>query len=266
MPPLVFVLLWTFNNLVTKLSAGSVDPRVMGFGRFAVAVLVLTPFVLRPAWRMRWTIRPHLPKLALLGLLGMAIAQGTPYFAARTLSATTIGLITAFIPLLTLLMSGLLLAERPRPLTLLGALISLTGIGLLFGRGDITLLARQGIGEGEVVGLLGCLSYATYSVLLKRWSLPIPTWPSIYLQLSFAALFMLPAALLAPMAALSLNGVAFILYAGVMASAIGPALWMRGIGFIGPSRMTNFTNLVPVLTAAAAVALLGEPAASVPRL
>lgn len=258
-PPLIFVLLWTINNLVTKLSAGAIDPRVMGFGRFVVALVVMSPFVLLPAWRMRWALRPHLPRLALLGLLGMSVAQGLPYFAAGSVSATTIGLIAAFIPLLTLLLSSFLLGEQPRAATLLGGLLSLAGIGVLFGRGDITALARQGIGGGEALLLAACLSYAAYSVLLKRWSLPIPTWPSLYVQVCFAALFSLPVAALAWPVSLSPSGVAFILYAGVMASVIASALWMLGIGHIGPSRMTNFSNLVPVLTAAAAVAFLGEP-------
>lgn len=258
-PPLVFVLLWACNNLATKLSAGTVDPRLMGFGRCAVALLVLAPFVLRPAWRLRRSIRPHLPRLAILGLLGITVAQGAPYVAARTVSATTIGLLAAFVPLLTLVLSALLLGERPRMLTILGALLSLAGIALLFGGGDVTVLARQGIGPGEALMLLSCLSYAAYGVLLKRWSLPVPTWPSVYLQMTFAALFYLPFLLAAPVQVPSAAGLGLILYAGVMASAIASALWMYGIAAIGPSRMTNFTNLVPPLTVAAAVAFLGEP-------
>lgn len=259
LPPLIFVLLWTGNNLVTKLSAGVVDPLIMGFARFGVALVVLAPFTLREVWSQRSLIRRHLPQLAGLGLLGMAIGQGLIYFAARTVPATTIGILIAFVPLLTLALSGILLRERPRAITVAGMLISLTGVAFLLGKGDLSVLAKQGIGSGEGLMLLAALAYATYSVLLKRWSLPIPIWPSLFVQICFATLFLLPLYLMAPPSQATASGAVIVLYAGILGSVVAPFLWMRGIGFIGPSRMASFSNLVPILTAAAAVAVLGEP-------
>ncbi|MDB5414696.1 MAG: EamA family transporter [Rubritepida sp.] len=259
LPPLIVVLLWTGNNLVTKLSAGSVDPRVMGFGRFAIALLVLAPLAYRQGWAYRAVIRRNLPKLAFLGFLGMGLAQGIPYFAARTVTATTIGILVAFIPLVTLALSGVLLREKPRWTTVIGGIVSLVGVGFLLGHGDISTLASQGIGIGEGLMLTSVLAYAAYGVFLKFWSLPIPIWPSLFVQSCFAALMLLPAYLATPPLEITTGGIAIVLYAGVVASAMAPFLWMRGIATIGPSRMASFSNLVPVLTAAAAVAFLGEP-------
>jgi drug/metabolite transporter (DMT)-like permease len=256
--PLMFILLWTGNNLVTKLSAGAVSPGMMGFARWGGALVVLAPFVARATWSHRRAIQPHLPKLAFLGFLGLGVGQGLIYYAAKTVPATTIGIFVSFVPLLTIGLGIVLLREWPTPVTILGSLLSLTGVAYILGRGNPVILLRQGIGAGEGVLLLAYLAYATYSVLLKKWALPIPRWPALFVQICFATLFLFPVYLITPSEPVTASGAVIISYAAVLASVIAPYLWMHGIGLIGPARMASFANLVPILTALAAVAFLGE--------
>ncbi|MEG2040940.1 MAG: EamA family transporter, partial [Hafnia sp.] len=69
--PLFAVLIWSMNAIVSKVSAGAIDPAAISFYRWVLALLVLTPFVLPGVVRNRKAIRPHLGKLLILGLLGM---------------------------------------------------------------------------------------------------------------------------------------------------------------------------------------------------
>lgn len=256
--PIVTVTIWSGNVVVTKLAATEVHPSVIAFERWALALLLLTPFLIRSVWRLRRQILPHLPKLAVLGLLGMAAYQGLAYFAAETTSATKMGFVVSLVPLLTMALSSLLLAEAPTPGMVGGGALSLFGMALLLGQGDPLAPFSGGLVPGDGMMLIACVAYSGYSVLLRRWPMPLPAWPSLYLQIAFAALFLLPGWLLAPAAPHSMTAIGMILYAGIPTSILAPFLWMEAIRLLGPSRTSLFINLSPVMTAAIAVAVLGE--------
>jgi drug/metabolite transporter (DMT)-like permease len=111
---------------------------------------------------------------------------------------------------------------------------------------------------------LAALIYALYGVLLKRWSLPVAGWQSTYMQAICALTMMFPAFLAtpAPMRALNAETLPLIAYAGGLASVVLPFLWIRGVNILGRNRCAIFMNLLPVLTAAGAITLLGEPVRS----
>src|SRR5690606_40971651 len=77
--PLSAVLIWAENMVVTKLAASVIEPAVIGFYRWVLAALVLTPFILPGVWQARRTIAPNLGKLAVLGALGTAMSPGLMY-------------------------------------------------------------------------------------------------------------------------------------------------------------------------------------------
>ena len=63
------MLLWAGNVVVSKLAAASIGPTAITFYRLVLVLLVMTPFVARPLWRNRVTIRSHWWQLALCGLI-----------------------------------------------------------------------------------------------------------------------------------------------------------------------------------------------------
>ncbi|MEN0108942.1 MAG: EamA family transporter, partial [Pseudomonas sp.] len=69
--PLVTVLIWSGNTLVTKLSSGRIAPASITFYRWALAFALLSLFMLPSAWRARHQLRALLPQLCTLGVLGM---------------------------------------------------------------------------------------------------------------------------------------------------------------------------------------------------
>ena len=190
--PLLAALIWSVNMIVTKMAAGLISPAVIGFYRWTLAGVLLTPFALPGLWRQRRLVWPYLPKFAVLGGLGMALYQGLAYVAAGSTTATNMGIITAMIPLLTIAVGALVLRERPSALALLGGLLSLAGLALLIGEGDPTRLLSVGANHGDVLMGVAALAYALYGVLLRRWGLPVGPWVSLYVQVAFGVLFQLP--------------------------------------------------------------------------
>jgi drug/metabolite transporter (DMT)-like permease len=256
--PILATLIWAASTVVNRLSVGVIDPAAISFYRWLVALLVLSPVVLPRVWRLRRTLRPYLPKLLLLGLLGMSLYQSLAYFAAHTVSATSMGLILATLPLLTVLLAFPVLNARPTPTLLVGAAVSFAGLAWLLAAGDLRSLWQHGVGQGEWMMLLASLSYALYCVLVKRWQIPLPTWESLYVQIVFGTLLLIPPFLLAPSVALTARNIPLVLFAGLFASALAPGLWMRGLQSLGPEKTAVLMNLVPLFTAVLAITLLGE--------
>ncbi|CAB3925531.1 DMT family transporter [Achromobacter deleyi] len=256
--PLLAALIWSVNMIVTKMAADVISPAVIGFYRWALAGVVLTPFALPGVWRNRRVVLPYLPKFAVLGGLGMALYQGLAYVAASSTTATNMGIITAMIPLMTIAVGALVLRERPSAMALLGGLLSLAGLALLIGEGDPARLLSVGANHGDVLMGLGALAYALYGVLLRRWGLPVGPWQSLYVQVAFGVLFQLPAFLMAPAASLNGENLPLVLYAAIFPSLFAPFLWMQGVRHLGPNRASMFLNVMPVATVAIAALFLDE--------
>lgn len=262
--PFGAIVLWAGNVIVSRLSAHVIGPQAITFYRLLLAVLIMSLFVARPAWRNRAAIWPHLGQFFILGFLAMCLFQSLSYLAAKSTTATNMAIFTALTPLLTVWLSAVLLAEPPARGMILGGVVSLAGLVWLVSAGDPLALLRGGLHLGDGLMLVAAVVYALYGVLLKRWSLPVSGWQSTYLQALCALAVMFPAFLAtpAPLRRLDAQTLPLILYAGAFASVLLPYLWVQGVRLLGPNRAAAFMNLLPVLTAIGAIFLLDEPVRS----
>lgn len=258
--PFFAIVLWAGNVIVSRLSAHTIGPEAITFYRLLLAVALMSAFVARPAWRNRAVIWSHLGQFAILGFLAMCLFQSLSYLAAESTTATNMAVFTALTPLLTMALSALMLGETPTIGMIGGGVLSLVGLIYLVSSGDPVSLARNGVHLGDPLMFIAALVYALYGVLLKRWNIPVVGWQSTYMQALFALMIMFPAFLATPahLRALNAETLPLIAYAGGLASVVLPFLWVRGVDILGPNRCALFMNLLPVLTAAGAIVLLGE--------
>ncbi|MBN1086488.1 DMT family transporter [Erwinia aphidicola] len=256
--PLFAVLIWSINAVVSKMSATAIDPAAIFFYRWLLALLVLAPFALPGVWRHRQQVKQNGWKLLVLGLLGMVLYQSLAYYAAHSVSALFMGILNALIPLLTVLLSLLLLRLAPTVGILLGSLLSFCGLVWLVSQGNPAQLLSHGLGKGELMMFAASGSYALYGVLTKRWALPLPNWQSLWVQIFFGVLLLTPGFLMAPDVSLNAHNIPLVLFAGIPASVIAPFLWIQGVARLGASTTSIFMNLVPIFTAIIAVLFLHE--------
>lgn len=258
--PLAAMLLWAGNVVVSKLAAASIAPTAITFYRLVLVLLVMTPFVARPLWRNRVAICRHWWQLALCGLMAMALFQSLSYRAAESTTATNMAIVTALAPLMTAILSVLLLGEQLTLGMAFGGVLSFGGLLYLVGRGDMLVLLHEGMHAGDALMLLACLVFALYGVLLRRWRLAVPAWQSIYCQAWAALLCMLPFFLRLPAGSAPLNGATLplIAYAGIGSSIVLSYLWIEGVKLLGPNRCSIFVNLLPILTALLAIVWLHD--------
>jgi drug/metabolite transporter (DMT)-like permease len=175
-------------------------------------------------------------------------------------------LFVALNPIVTALVSAVLLRERLGARRWLGIGIALTGAAIIITRGDLVGVLHdisQSIGAGEVLMFCGISSWAAYTligrVMLKGLT-PIAAT-------TYAALWGL--ALLSVGAAFEYSAIDWskfgwqvwtsIVYLGAFGTVIGFVWYYEGVKAIGPSRTAVFNNLVPAFGIVLASVLLGEP-------
>lgn len=258
LPPLATVIIWSGNMTINQLTVGTIAPSSIAFLRWLLALLVMTPFVLPATLKHLPEIKRHWPKFAVLGLLGMGLWQGLGYIAAETTTATNMGILAAMVPLLTVLLSALILREPPTLGGVAGGLLAFIGVSVLLGQGNPLSLLKLQVAVGDALMVIAAICYALYGVMLKRWQLNLPPWVMLYAQVCFAVLFLLPPYLMGPMTPLDGQNVWLILYAGIPASVITTFLWMRAVRQIGANQASIFINLMPLFSALIAMAFLGE--------
>lgn len=258
-PPLLAVLIWSANTVVSKLAAGAIAPAEISFYRWLLAALLFTPLTLGPLLRNWAAVRPQLGRTFVLGLLGMVIYQSLAYYAAYLTTATHMGIIGSLTPMMVLALSISLLGQRLTLGAVLGSLLSIMGVVVVVSNGDLAAPLKGGANWGDGLMLLAMLAYAIYVILLKRWHMPdVPKMQLLYLQILASVVLLLPLYLSTPRVGLSMHNLPLVGFAGIGASMVAPLLWMYAVARIGPSRASMFFNLTPLLTALIAAAVLGE--------
>lgn len=256
--PAATVLIWSGNTIVTKAASGVIAPGSIAFYRWALALLVLLPFVGPAAWRGRAVALRHWKKLAALGALGMVIYQSLAYVAAASTTAVNMGVILALMPLFSTLLASIFAAERLTLMRVVGGVVSLGGLVYLTTRGRPISLVTGGIHAGDGLMLIAVLANALYGVMLKRWPLPLTTWQQLFWQIFFSTLMLLPIWLLGPISPVTPASLPLVLYAAIPTSLAAPFLWMVGVRELGAARAALFINLLPVAVALLAWSILGE--------
>lgn len=162
-------------------------------------------------------------KVAVLGTLNIGALI---YLAALRLPGGLAATLTAISPIMMILLAWPLLRERPRLLSMIGAVVGFLGVGLLVLRAGFVVDA---IG---VIASLGAVSMASLGfVLVKRWKPPVDLLPFTAWQLVAGGLLLLPAALIVEGAPPALDGRAIggFFYIGVISTGLAYVVWFRGL-------------------------------------
>ncbi|MCT9087585.1 DMT family transporter [Streptomyces sp. ASQP_92] len=253
----VATVVWSGSFVASRALHDSVPPVQAAFWRWLIAIAAVAPFALREVWRQRALIWSHLGYLALASLLGIAVYNTLVNQAGTSTSAGNMGMIMAASPVLMAvherLTGGRLGARRT-----VGLLVAVTGVLLLVGKGSLGL----DLAPGDLWMVAAALSFASYSVLLRRR--PAELGPLAFLFTTFV----LGALMLAPAYGVSLAAqggfaatpgtVGPLLYVGVLSSAVAFFAWNKAIALIGAARAGVVYYLQPVCVALFSYPLLGE--------
>jgi drug/metabolite transporter (DMT)-like permease len=163
---LFVTFLWSTSWVLIKLGLKEVPALTFAGLRYALAFLCLLPFAFAPTHRaiLRALPRREWLRLAVFGLLIIAVTQGAQYVALSFLPAVTVSLLLSFTPALVALLGIVLLAERPTVLQWMGIGLYLVGVMVYFY--PVFLPAAEV--AGLVVAIIGVVTNAISAVMGRQ--------------------------------------------------------------------------------------------------
>ena len=256
------VLFWAGNALVGRATVGEVPPLALSFWRWALALLIVLPFTFRDVWGARAVFLARWKVVLGMGLFSVAAYNTLLYLALQTTTAINATLVAASMPVMMLGLSRLWLKDPIRLRQGGGILLSLAGVLAVVAQGDPARLAAVGLTGGDLLMLAAVLSWAIYSIMLRRYPMPVGGLTLLTVLILVGVLAILPLYLweLATGALIRPQWTAWaaIAYTAVFPSVLAYYFWNRGVQVLGASVAGQYTYLMPLFTAILAVALLDE--------
>ncbi|MBW3098421.1 DMT family transporter [Pseudohoeflea coraliihabitans] len=264
---LITPLFFSSNLIFGRLAIPEVAPFTLAFLRWTGAALFLAPWVYAARKPARAYLRAHTGHWLLLGFLGMWICGAIVYLALQTTTATNGTLIYTTSPLIILLIERLFYGRPISWREFLGILIGFSGVAIIVLRGDVNVLLALDFNRGDLLLFGAAISWAAYSVLLRRRSDP-GAGPSLGTLAQFGLNAIAGIILLAPFAlwefltgarmpvtATAWSGIGGII---LFASLLSFSGFQYGIARLGAATAGVFMYLMPPYGVALAVFLLGE--------
>ena len=111
--------------------------------------------------------------------------------------------------------------------------------------------------------MLATFSWAMYTVLLKRFYLPVQGVTLLTVLVALGVTMLLPFYLWELSVkggfAIAANTTGLLIYVVLFPSLLSYLAWNHGVKVLGANQTTMFNFLIPVFAAALAIPLLGEP-------
>jgi drug/metabolite transporter (DMT)-like permease len=184
------------NYVLGRLAFGLIAPHMLALLRWSIAGVILLAFAWPELTAKRALLRRHALQGLVLGALGMWICGAWVYIGARSTPANNIALLYAMSPAFIALASTLWLHERLSGLQWLGLGLAFTGLVHVIIGGQWGALASLRLNSGDAWILGAVLSWAAYSVLLKRWPSDFSPLARLVLIVFGGVLILLPLAML----------------------------------------------------------------------
>ena len=261
-------VIWGINFLVAKLTLQEFPLMTLAFLRFAIAFLLLAPFLLVQKNSVNAS-RKDLPWLFLAGVL-MVTLNIAFFFAGLMLTdITTASAVTMSIPILTIAFGWLFLREKIYLFNLMGIIFGLAGAIIVIGLPALLLGSRQMSSEG-VIGntliLLASITWVAGSIIsqkkLHRYSTLTVT---AFLFLTGTLTFFIPAMLEyiqhpAWTSKVTSFGFFGLIYLAAASSVSAYFLFEWGLRRIGAVQSNLFQYLEPLIASALGILVLQETA------
>lgn len=255
------MMLWASGVIVARAVHDVIPPITFSFSRWAVAVLVLTPFA---AGQLRLHWRAIRVRLVYFGLLGLFMAGGSTLlvWSVNYTTATNAAMVSASQPTVTAVIAWIIARERLRPVQIVGIAAAAAGILVMVARMDLSVIVDLSFNPGDLLVLLAVTFYALYSVNLHRWVAGLSPLLMLYMTALGGMSVLLPFCLVEMTVVSEFEptpvALGAIVFMALVPTMLATTMWNVSVGVVGPNRAAVFINLLPVFGTLMAVALLGE--------
>ncbi|WP_195629231.1 DMT family transporter [Bacteroides finegoldii] len=253
------VSIWGLTFIATKVLIGyGLTPQEIFFYRFLIAyagIWIISP---KRLFANRWKDEFW---LMAGGILGGSLYFFTENTALGITQASNVSFLICTAPLLTTILSLLFYKSEKATKGLIGgSLLALAGVGLVVFNGSVILKISP---VGDLLTLLAALSWAFYSLIIRKMTRRYPTVFITRKIFFYGVLTILPAFLLHPLQPdldILLKPIVLsnLLFLAVLASLICYVLWNVVLKQLGTVRASNYIYLNPLVTMVASMMILQE--------
>ena len=256
--------LFGLSYVFTKFATQSASPFALLGWRFGIAAVVMVGCVLFGLMKVDLKGKPLKP------LLVVTLLNPVIYFVAETvgisrITASESGTFLACIPVMSLLMSTLILKKKPSRNQVIGIFITLAGV-------LVTVFAAGAAASLNLVGylmlLLAVVCYALYSVYVEKASDYTEAEITFFMMIGGGITFVILAVAealttgsLRTLVTLPLHNTGFlvaVVYQGVCCSVLAFFLSNAAIARIGVNRTSSFIGIATVVSILVGVLFLHE--------
>jgi drug/metabolite transporter (DMT)-like permease len=250
---------WATNMVLARWLRDDIGPLTLAAARFTLASVLFAVLLQRRPQEDRQTGGDGWLLLA-MAICGVTIFSPTLYLGLRFTTAVNATLINGLGPLITGLLSALLIREPMSRRQFIGAIIALIGVaGLISGGSSAT--STLSINIGDLITLGAVTLWALYSVLGRR----VMRRRSALSATAFSAFLGVPLLLVAAVwevrtlgVNVTLELILLTLYIGFGPTVVGFLAWNEGVRRLGSSGAMVFYNTLPLYGALLGFLLLGE--------
>ena len=255
------VIFWGFSFVSIKIAVAVFPPMTLGALRFSLALVFLFFIKKKMAPDEKITVK-DMPMLAGAGLTGVTLYFFFENNGVLLIPASEASIIIAAIPVITLIAEGIRdkITLKKMLLPGLGALVSVTGVGLVAG----VSFALSGTALGYFYMAGACVSWVVYCFLTRplfsRHSrIFIVFWQSLagflgFLPFTFFETINANSAFVMP----GLEVWGHVIFLGICCSALGYWFYALSLKTLGLGTSTIFINLIPVVSAIGGYFILGD--------
>jgi drug/metabolite transporter (DMT)-like permease len=258
---MLMVVIWAVNFSVSKVALQELHPLAFNALRFPMAAALLY-IVLRSRGAVPLPARAEVPRVLALGLLGNLMYQMFFIFGLDRTTAGNASLLLASTPIMTALLSAALGHERVKARVWVGVVATFAGILLVVLGGRAQIEAGKATLAGDLIMFGASVAWAFYTVgsrpLVEKYgALPITAWTLWIGSAGLVAAGLVQTLRTDWQQVSGLTWVA-VVYAGVLSIGVAYIIWYYGVGRLGNTRTSAYSNVVPVIAMAVAWLWLGE--------
>ena len=256
-------IFWSGNFIVGKAaSMFEIPPFSLNFYRWFFAWLILAPFTIQEILKKKDYILKNYKYFSVLGITSVTIFNSIVYYSLNFTQVISGVLMISTIPVMIIFISSILKIEKTNIFQLLGVLFSFLGVIIIITKANFEILMNLNFNKGDITMVVGMLSWATYSVLLKKKKYELSQLTLLEVVISFGFLFLIPIYFIEYQMGfrieLDSNFIKVLSYVVLFPGLISFIFWIKGISLIGANRSGVFLHLMPILSAIMAIIIFNE--------
>lgn len=236
--------IWGGMYVVSKVVLQYIPPFSLLTLRLLLGILVLGfVYLMRPGYKLS---KAQTISVILVGVVGFGISLGFQFLGTSLSTASNASVVTSSTPAFVFVFASLILKERITSMRLLALLVSTIGVLIIIDPFSADLSLELFWGNLSLV--TAALTWAWYSVLIRRSSRGFPILQVSLVALAGGLLVSLPLALLEIRQTgwwvVNSDVIYGVLYLGIVSTALAFFLWNKAFEILeaGPAGLTFFAQ------------------------